>query len=632
MFLIGAGCSASAGIPLASKVAQSAVIGLAEAYKLISLGSGASSERAILALDVLVKTEKIPARLRSIDGVVAWGELYSYVFSEHIKHPNDQRALITKLVDTDNFDLNWSHACLGELVHSRFVHTVLTTNFDQLVVKGIIRTGIVPVVADGLESLTRISATPRWPQVVHVHGSMHTYELRNSYEALREPEDHRGLQTMMLGILKETTVLVVVGYSGGEEGIMSLLQEAANALPRMVVYWIAYESDYAQLSKRARAFLEVGEHKYFVLGQESDDFFNQVIGELGIGPPSWIKHPLDVLNEQVRIRHAENTSADVARLIKSYEERVAYAVAEGKRPDSRETEATELRSANKFKEAAERIEADPTYATRDEALRIHAISVFDHYNRLAEPPEAMIRNTIAEFEILVGRGGEQILSDSEFLIEAQRDLYEQLGQGHEEPKRLAESMAESAKTARRLATSGTRAWAVMEFYEAESGQLLAEHLKHSEVGTLAARNKERIRRLKASRKAYARALPVLAQTDAERARECKEGLAGALSGMAELERENHTALSFLREAKALFQDVVDVARRNTPGREYAGALENLAGVAEITARRYPEEAHNARNEVRQSLRTAREIYLEIDDVDNAQRMQRRLDHHADAVS
>jgi hypothetical protein len=37
---------------------------------------------------------------------------------------------------------------------------------------------------------------------------MHTYELRNSREALRETEDDRGLQTLMLSILRETTVLV----------------------------------------------------------------------------------------------------------------------------------------------------------------------------------------------------------------------------------------------------------------------------------------------------------------------------------------------------------------------------------------------------------------------------------------
>lgn len=271
MFLVGAGCSKSAGIPLASEVAQAAVLALDQDYRAADpvRAKSAPPTDPKAALEALVEGEHIPPRFMPTDGPPRWGELYSYIFSEHIKHPNHQRALLASLVDTDDLGLNWSHACLGELVNLRFVHTVMTTNFDQLVLKGIIKTGIIPVVADGLESLIRISATPRWPQVVHVHGSMHTYELRNSYDSLLETEDDAGLQSLMLSLLKETTVLVVVGYSGGEEGIMSLLQQAAKSLPRMVVYWVARDADYADLSDRARGLLETGEYKYFILEPDS---------------------------------------------------------------------------------------------------------------------------------------------------------------------------------------------------------------------------------------------------------------------------------------------------------------------------------------------------------------------------
>jgi hypothetical protein len=629
MFLIGAGCSASAGVPLADAVAQAAIIGLGEVYRLVTPSALRGLDKAAQArkaLEALIDAEKFPPRFRAIDGVYPWGELYSYVFSEHIKHPNDQRALITELVDTERFDLNWAHACLGELVHKRFVHTVLTTNFDQLVLKGIIRTGIVPVVADGLESLSRISPKPHWPQVVHLHGSMHTYELRNSREALRETEDDRGLQTLMLSILRETTVLVVVGYSGGEEGIMGLLHEAAAALPRMVVYWIAHDRDYALLSPRARAFLETGEHKYFVLGQESDEFFNRLIGELGLGPPGWIKRPLEVLHEQVKIRHDPAVSDDVGRLITAYEARVAYAMDKGVQADSLEVEATELRSANRFRAAADLVATDPSYATRPEALRIHATSVFDDYNRAASPEVSDMRAVIGEFEALVA-GADARLTDTEFLIEARRDLYEALPDGDAERPRIAQAIADSAQAGQDKARPHSREWAVMEFYRGEAGQLVVEQMRRPGPGAPKPRRRDLKDRLKKARRAYAEALPFLARTDTERARECKEGLAGALSLLAELEKENGAALSYLREARTLFQEVVDVARRNTPGAEYAGALANLAGVVEVTASRFPEEAHNARSEERRLLINARAIYLELDDPENAELMQRRLDLH-----
>src|SRR3546814_1137383 len=50
----------------------------------------------------------------------------------------------------------------------------------------------------------------------------------------------------MMSLLKHATVLVVVGYAGGEEGVMNLLQYAARTIPRMVVYWVAYEKSYRE--------------------------------------------------------------------------------------------------------------------------------------------------------------------------------------------------------------------------------------------------------------------------------------------------------------------------------------------------------------------------------------------------
>ena len=136
--------------------------------------------------------------------------------------------------------------------------------------------------------------------------------------------------------------------------------------------------------------------------------------------------------------------------------------------------------------------------------------------------------------------------------------------------------------------------------------------------------KERGNLLNDARNSYELALPVLTTRDAVRARECKEGLAGALTGLAELGPNAGGAKANLRQAKALFQEVVEFATRNTPGRECAGALENLAGVIETTMARHPEDANTARNEIVAHLRRAETIYAEIDDEDGIRRMQSKL--------
>lgn len=680
MFLVGAGCSVSAGIPLASEVAKKAVVELAARYRPANAARQAEPEQTdpIRALVTLVDDEHFPAMYRPEGDTARWGNLYSYIFSEHIKHPNEQRDFIARMVDTKDFDLNWSHACLGELVKRGFVHTVLTTNFDQLVLKGIIRTGIVPVVADGLESLSRISATPRSPQVVHVHGSLHTYELRNSYESLRETQDDRGLQSLMLSILKETTVLVVVGYAGGEEGIMRLLQDVARALPRMVVYWIAFENDYIKLSNGAKSLLELGEYKYFILNQDSDDFFNQLLGELGVGPPGWIDSPLEVLRQQVRIKASKTTSEDVRHLIAAYYKRVRHAIAKGTMEEQVQTKARVLRSANRFKDAADELAATLTYRETDDTLRLHALSLTKYVNGLSRPDVELLRRAIGELQRLVDRGlaslasggeaeteggvhasgpplspergseifagdggtaaadgtarganrrRERLLADTEALIEARRDLYETFDEGDDDRASQMNDIAEAARSAQAHAAPASRGWAVMEFYKAEALQLQAEVLKRQgkdDPDSTRARSQV----LNDARASYEAALPVLSRSDVERARECKEGLAGALSNSAELLGKegvsSPAARSYLRQAKALFSEVIEFSRRNTPGRELAGSLENLADVAETIAKWHPEEARTAREEAMLLLQETYDLYIDRADIENAARVQKRI--------
>jgi hypothetical protein len=167
VFLIGAGCSFSAGIPLASGIAQQCVINLAGKYSAGKLEPADANE----ALRWLTETRKF--KDLDLTQEPEWGKLYGYIFQEHFKADNQQRDIILDAIDQSKGKINWAHVCLGELVKRGYIHTVLTTNFDQLVLQGIIRTGLLPVIADGIESLSRVSSRPQHPQVVHLHGSAH---------------------------------------------------------------------------------------------------------------------------------------------------------------------------------------------------------------------------------------------------------------------------------------------------------------------------------------------------------------------------------------------------------------------------------------------------------------------------
>lgn len=108
-------------------MAEQAIVRIADDYGIERDGRGGHE-----ALVALIAANRVPERYGPVDGVVPWGRLYSYIFTEHMKHPNEQRELISRLVEDKEYTLNWAHACLGALVEKRFVHTILTTNFDQL--------------------------------------------------------------------------------------------------------------------------------------------------------------------------------------------------------------------------------------------------------------------------------------------------------------------------------------------------------------------------------------------------------------------------------------------------------------------------------------------------------------------
>jgi len=194
-FLIGAGCSKSAGVPLSEEIARECTVELAHNYSNRERDFDKSDD----ALIWLKEHEYF-------DSGIEWTSVYGELFERHLTDPSEQRKIVRRATEAAT-GINWAHLCLGELVRARCVHTVLTTNFDQLVLDGIVRTGIIPVVADGIEALNRIDGRPTHPQVVHLHGSRHTYHPRNSRAAVDETSRSQSVVRTLSDLLRSSTAL-----------------------------------------------------------------------------------------------------------------------------------------------------------------------------------------------------------------------------------------------------------------------------------------------------------------------------------------------------------------------------------------------------------------------------------------
>lgn len=622
--LLGAGCSASAKIPLAASVAERCICVLARRY--LPVGAKKSDHcEAEEALQLLVARGIVPSRYLLASGQGDWGALYTYLFAEHLKSPNQQREIISRIIEEREYGMNWAHACLGALVRQRYVHTVLTTNFDQLALEGIVRAGITPVVADGLESLTRISPTPAWPQVVHLHGSMHTYDLRNSPTALSETGDDRSLHTVMMSLLKQATVLIVVGYAGGEEGVMSLLQYAARTIPRMVVYWVAYEKSYREFSPRARALLETGENKFFIPDQDADRFFQALMRELGEGQPDWVADPIAALAEQ-RDKLPPEGDPEIVELIEDYRERINFAENNRYKKGLVIAQALQARSEGRFMDAAEALRATKDGDPRSRSL--YALSLQNAFDENPNGNVALIDEAIDEFEHLFRHGSaDKRVRFAVLLIEALFDRLDAIEHGSTEAvtslKRII-AIATSASV-RKGASAGT---ALLKFFEARATQELWARERPDKPG---------LHVIKTYREALKHPNAL-----GEKLLEARDGLAQALAIHTE---ETHASdldasratrrrmRAFISEAIEIHTSLVEYAWLNQPNAELAGVLKNLASDYEILAkikRIGPLKETPIREAVKAMERVV--VAYETDgDSDAASEAQARLDRLCEAM-
>ena len=152
VFLIGAGCSISAGIPGASDIARRMV-------RIAAARFGCCDEKAdsveayknLIAQKLFVPFPTGHPESDPTDETIDWYKVYDGMFSRHFTAPDDVRELFATLVVDAKQAINWAHLCLGEIVAQKYVSTVLTTNFDQLVLSGMVPAGVLPVVCDGIE-------------------------------------------------------------------------------------------------------------------------------------------------------------------------------------------------------------------------------------------------------------------------------------------------------------------------------------------------------------------------------------------------------------------------------------------------------------------------------------------------
>lgn len=306
IFFIGAGCSRSAGVPLAAEIARDLVCRLASTYRL-----GDYTE-ASAAFDALQSVGHFPEISREPD--IDWYSVYNSCFQDHYKTPDHARTIFQRAVSSAGNQINWAHLCLGELVSQGYCSTLITTNFDLLALEGLATAGVIPVVSDGLESLGRIDGNPSYPQLIQLNGSIHTYRLRNKPEEIEAVANDHVASACIRDLVRSTGTIVFVGYAGREKAIMGLLKNALTEFSEKEIYWCSFEGNPENIGDGAQDIMRGNPNARILLKQDADRFFFELCRDLGIGSPRFVRDPIGAIEDQSRriVKPAgSGTSSDI---------------------------------------------------------------------------------------------------------------------------------------------------------------------------------------------------------------------------------------------------------------------------------------------------------------------------------
>ena len=221
MWFLGAGASASAGIPTASDMVW-------EFKQLLFISQRRVSPQTVGDLSNPAIRARLQAHINSSEHLPSSGapDEYAALFEATYPAEADRRAYLdSKMAGAKP---SYGHLALATLMRAQLARLVWTTNFDPLIADACAKiydtTGPLSTVAlDAPDLAAQLISDGRWPIEVKLHGDFRSRRLKNTSDELRY-QDAR-LRQIFVDSCRRFG-LIVAGYSGRDSSIMDALDEA----------------------------------------------------------------------------------------------------------------------------------------------------------------------------------------------------------------------------------------------------------------------------------------------------------------------------------------------------------------------------------------------------------------------
>jgi NAD-dependent SIR2 family protein deacetylase len=242
--LIGAGCSYTAGIPLANEIVNL----IWEKHR-----------------DQCSDLEPGEMDYNLVTGVVTEAEFLDLLRPSF-----------------DSAKVNFAHLCIAQLLKEKIVDRVLTTNFDPLLIRACAMVGEFPAIYDCAAIQARHLNnvfSKAFPQIYYLHGQCYGLRLMNRNLELQE---HASTVRTILDRVCEDRTLIVLGYSGRSDQLINELETETK------VFWVAHTESEAV---RVKAAFATKTRRKVLAPYDADCLLFKLVDYLGIEMPLIVRQP-----------------------------------------------------------------------------------------------------------------------------------------------------------------------------------------------------------------------------------------------------------------------------------------------------------------------------------------------------
>lgn len=211
IFFLGAGCSKSSGIALASELAK-------KWYEQLQ--------------NQTTKFTKFNSKYGISDSQnLDFGKYYFEIFEELFPTPLMQQKEIQKITNDDKVNPSLGYYVLASLMQKTPFNTIVTTNFDNLIQDALIYSGNKRALVITHQDLAKFIKRDNTPLITKIHGDAHMHPFNNTDDTKKIPTELKGA---IQGLFTNAKV-ICIGY-GGNDGSIADLLEGCNRIDQ--VYWL----------------------------------------------------------------------------------------------------------------------------------------------------------------------------------------------------------------------------------------------------------------------------------------------------------------------------------------------------------------------------------------------------------